>query len=166
MLALLLLAALQTAPAASIPAAPSDPLAPLSAYNGSWTIISPHTLAGPGKPDILVNHCTHHIAFFTCEQVVNGKPLALMVFVPTDKPNQFHTQPIFPNGQAVGRGDLTLDGPHWTFSSKDVEPGKTTWYRTENFFKGPNAIHFDQYESADGTTWTKTSEGDETRNPS
>ena len=166
MLALLLLAALQTAPTPSTPAVQQDPLAPLSAYNGSWTIVSPHTLAGPGKPDILVNHCLHQTAFFTCEQVVNGKPLALMVFVSSGEPHKFHTQPIFPNGQAVGRGDLLLDGSHWTFSSKDVEPAKTTWYRTENFFKGPNAIHFEQYESPDGSNWTKTSEGDETRNPS
>ena len=161
MLALLLLAALQATPK---PAAP-DPLAPLTVYNGSWTIRALHTMAGEGKSDQLVNHCTRTVAYYTCEQVVNGKPMALLVFVPGDGPGKFHSQPILPNGYSTGRGDLTIDGDHWTFLGSDTKPSKTTLFRTENYFRGPNNIHFEQYESTDDAkTWTKTNEGDETRN--
>ena len=91
-----------------------------------------------------------------------------MVFVPTDQPNQFHTQPHLSSTARPSAAATSPSTPSLDLLHKDVEPGKTTWYRTENFFKGPNAIHFDQYESSDGTNWTKTTpEGDELlRNPS
>lgn len=92
--------------------------APLKVYEGSWKITSSHTMAGEGKPDTLVNHCTEGTAFFACEQIVNGKSMALVVFTATEDPSKFHSQPVLPNGQATGRGDLTIAGSHWTFLGK------------------------------------------------
>jgi len=54
--------------------------APIKVYEGTWTVVSAHTMAGEGKPDTIVNHCNEGTAFYTCEQVVNGKSLALIVF--------------------------------------------------------------------------------------
>jgi hypothetical protein len=138
--------------------------APLKVYEGTWTVVSAHTMAGEGRPDTIVNHCSEGTAFYTCEQVVNGKSLALLVFTATDDPTKFHSQPVLPSGQMVGRGDLTIVGDHWTFlgSGKD-DAGKETFYRTENFFTGRDKIHFEQYESADNKTWVKKNEGDEVR---
>jgi hypothetical protein len=140
--------------------------APLKVYEGSWKISAAHTMAGEGKPDTLVNHCTEGMAYFACEQVVNGKSLALIVFTATDDPSKFHSQPVLPNGQSTGRGDLTIAGDHWSFlgNGKD-DSGKETFYRTENFFTGRGKIHFEQYESADNKTWVKKNEGDEVRLP-
>ncbi len=152
----------------SAPAAPT--FSDLSVYNGAWTINAAHTMAGPGKPDELVNHCTQNTAYYSCEQVVNGKPAALIVFVPAEAPLSYHTQPVLPSGNSAGRGDLTIAGDHWTFSGQSTEGEKTTWYRTENVFAGKDKIHFEQFESTDNkTTWKMTNSGDEVRlngNPS
>ena len=143
----------------------TSPLAAIAVYNGAWTVNSPHTMAGPGKPDHLVNHCALTGSFYACEQVVNGKTMALILFVAADQPGHFYTQPILPDGHAVGRGDLTIaheaKGDHWTFTSKDAEANRTTWYRTENYFPGPGKIHFEQFESIDGTNWVEKNSGDE-----
>ncbi len=137
---------------------------PLKVYDGTWTIAAQHTMAGDGKPDMLTNHCTEGAAFYSCEQVVNGKAIALIVFTATDDATKFHSQPVLPDGRAVGRGDLTIAGDHWTFlgSGKD-DGGKETFYRTENFFTGRDKIHFEQYESIDNKTWVKKNAGDEVR---
>ena len=129
-------------------AAAGAAFAPIKVYEGTWTLVAAHTMAGEGRPDTIVNHCTEGTAFYACEQVVNGKSLALLVFTATDDPTKFHSQPIFPSGLAAGRGDLTIVGDHWTFlgSGKD-DSGKQTFYRTENVFAGRDKIHFEQYES-------------------
>ena len=138
--------------------------APIKVYEGTWTVVSAHTMAGQGRPDTIVNHCNEGTAFYTCEQVVNGKSLALIVYTATEDPTKFHSQPVLPDGQAVGRGDLTILGDHWTFlgSGKDAA-GKETFYRTENLFTGRDKIHFEQYESSDNKSWVKKNEGDEVR---
>ena len=142
----------------------STVFAPITLYQGQWTVTSPHTMAGEGKPDTLVNHCTEGAAFYSCEQVVNGKPMALIVFTAADQPGHFYSQAIMTNGRASGRGDLTIAGDHWTYAGSGTDnAGKQTFYRTENFFTGANKIHFEQYESGDGKTWTKKNEGDEVR---
>ncbi len=70
----------------------------VAVYNGAWTITATKTMAGPGKADSLVNHCNQGLAYYACEQVVNGKSLALIVFVPAEAPLTYHTQPVLPNG--------------------------------------------------------------------
>ena len=142
-------------------AAASAAFAPIRVYEGTWTLVAAHTMAGEGKPDTIVNHCSEGTAFYTCEQVVNGKSLVLLVFTATDDPTKFHTQPVLPDGKAVGRGDLTIVGTHWTYSSS--EEGNHVLYRTENLFTGRDKIHFEQYESGDGKNWVKKNEGDEVR---
>lgn len=141
----------------------AEPFSALTVYDGGWTVTGAKTMAGPGKADALMNHCSRTEAYYACEQVVNGKPMALMVFTATEDANKFHTQIVLPNGYSTGRGDLTLAGDHWTFLGKDVEGDKTTYFKTENIIKDHDHIHFDQFESADGTTWVKKNEGDEVR---
>ena len=142
-----------------------NPLAVLTRYTGAWTMTSPQSLAGAGKDDHVVNHCLLAEAYYACEQVVNGKPMALIVFTPAGAPGTFHTQTVLPSGYAAGRGDLTVAGEHWTFLGRAVsDDGKTaTWFRTENTFTGPDHIHFEPFQSNDGTTWKQTNAGDEQR---
>jgi hypothetical protein len=137
---------------------------PMRVYEGPWTVVSAHTMAGEGKPDTIVNHCNEGTAFYTCEQIVNGKSLALIVYTATDDPTKFHTQPVFPSGQAAGRGDLTIAEDHWTFLGSGTDDGgKQVFYRTENYFTGRDKIHFEQYESGDNKIWVKKNSGDEVR---
>ena len=137
------------------------PYQPLMLYNGTWRVTPLHA----AKPDILVNHCERTGKFYSCEQTVNGKTAALVVFVPAELPGHYYSQAILPDGHATGRGDLQITGNRWVYSSKDVEGPKTTYYRTINVFTGKDRIHFDSQTSLDGTQWKTTQSGDEQRMP-
>ena len=63
----------------------------------------------------------------------------------------------------TGRGELRIDGDHWTYSSKTEQDGKTVYHRTTNVFSGKNRIHFEQAESTDGQSWSVTGSGEEVR---
>jgi hypothetical protein len=157
MLSTLVVLSLQVAVQGSV----TQPLAILNVLNGGWSV----TPTAATKPDQLVNHCSMSDAFYTCEQVVNGNAVALIVFTATDVPGAFHTKIVLPTGYSIDRGDLKIDGDHWTWSGKSTsDDGKTTTYsRTENYFTGKDKIRFERYESTDGTTWVKKGGGDEVR---
>jgi len=163
MVPLLLFALIQNPPA-------PDPFAPLAIYNGAWTIHAEHSWTDtppntpPGTPDHLISKCQHFTQYFACEQTVNGKTLSLIVYTAGTSPGKLHTRFIVPEGQAGGRGDLTLDGNHWTYLDKPPAQLKGNWSRTENFILDHDHIRFEEYESSDeGKTWTKTNSGTEDR---
>jgi hypothetical protein len=170
MLSLLLFALIQN-PSAAQP--PPDPFTPLAVYNGTWTVQAEHPWSGaapgtPGNPtlDHLVSRCQRFTLYFACEQTVNGKTQALLVYTVGSSPGKFHCRFISPDGLAGGRGDLTLDGNHWTYLDKPPPTLKGNWSRVENFILDHDHIRFEEYESADeGKTWTKTNSGTEERAP-
>ena len=140
----------------------ADPYAALRLYHGTWRV-SPKDLAPGAKPDELIDECAQAGRYFVCQQTVNGKTGALLVFVPGEKDGQFYTNNINPAGFAGGRGELEITGDRWTYSSKREQDGKTTHYRTINLFTGRDRIHYELAESADGEHWTVTRSGDEVR---
>jgi len=173
MLHLLLIALLQN-PSAAQPA--PDPFVSLMVYSGSWTVKTEHPWSGsaPGTPDHLVSKCQHFTQYLACEQTVNGKTLSpffqsLLVYTAGTSPGNLHTRFIVPDGQAGARGDLTLDGNHWTYLDKPPAglphcESRSNWSRTENFLLDRDHIRFEEFESSDeGKTWTKTNSGTEER---
>ena len=148
--------------AGQTPANPADAYAPLRLYDGAWTVTM-HDESGKTHTDSLFNTCHFFGLYFACQQTVNGKVGALVVFLPAGTPGQYHTQNVLPEGWASGRGDLTIEGNHWTYLGKDEENGKTTWYRTTNEFTGNDRIHFESAQSDDNKTWRVTGSGDEVR---
>src|SRR5450432_1346662 len=82
--------------------------APLSVYDGAWTV----TVDG-GTADSLVNRCNTGTAFYTCEQVVNGKPVALLIFTAAKEEGKFDVDNVLPNGHASSDTDLIIDGNRW-----------------------------------------------------
>jgi hypothetical protein len=128
-------------------------------YQGSWSATDSKSA---GKKTI-VNECHRLGRFYACEQTVDGKPSSLILFLPTETAGHYYTQAISPELKAYGRGDLQIESEHWTYSSKDEENGKTTYYRTTKQFHGPDRIHFEIAESADNKTWNTTLAGDEAR---
>ncbi len=135
--------------------------APLWQYNGTWQV----TKSGSGatKPDVLLNQCALVGKYFTCQQSVNGAVSALLVFVPTSAPGQFHTQSVMPDGRGAGLGLLKIEGDKWTYLSNWNQGGKTTFYKTTNVFTGKTHIHFEQQESDNNKDWKTTGSGDEIR---
>ncbi len=163
MLLLLLLALIQNSSGAQT--AP-DPFLPLTIYNGTWTVQAEHPWSGSalGTPDHLVSRCLRFTQYFACEQTINGKTQSLIVYTVSSSPGKLHTRFIEPDGIAGGRGDLTLDGNHWTYLDKPPLQLKGNWSRVENFILDHDHIRFEEYESSDeGKSWTKTNFGTEER---
>lgn len=135
---------------------------PLWLYQGSWSATS-H--AGDSKPEAhtVVNDCAMVGRFFACQQTVDGKAGAMLVFSPAATAGDYYTQAVLPDGHAIGRGELHIEGDRWTYSGKSEEGGKTSYSRTTNLFSGKDRIHFEIATSPDGQTWTTTLAGDEVR---
>ena len=136
--------------------AADDPYASLRLYDGTWESRG----ADPQKVDRLTDRCADVGNYFVCQQTVNGKTAALLVFVPAGDAGHFYVQNILPYGHASGRGELRIDGDRWTFSSSREESGKKTFYRTVNVFTGTDRIHSDSAVSTDGEHWTVTRTGE------
>lgn len=141
----------------------TDPnYAALAVYEGTWQVSRANRPPG-SKPEVLANQCALIGIYFVCQQTVNGKAGSLLVFIPTGQPGRYYTQTIMPEGRATGRDDLEIAGDRWTYSSKRLNQGTTTYYRTTNVFQGKNKIHFEQAESTNGKEWSVKNSGDEVR---
>jgi hypothetical protein len=137
----------------------ADPYAPLKLYQGTWKATSP----GSATPTTIHNDCARIGRFFGCQQTIDGKPGALLLFLPTSQPGHYYSQAVTAEAFATGRGDLLIEGDRWTYSSKSKQDGKETFYRTINQFQGSTRIHFEQAESPDGEHWETKASGDEQR---
>ena len=143
----------------------SGSLQALTVYDGSWTVSPRPALGETAKVDHLTNHCHMTDAFYTCEQVVNGKPAALLVFTAGSVPGSYHSTVVLPDGSPGGRpGELTIAGDHWTFLNKD-ENGKPT-FRVENVIRDHDHIHYEQYKTTAQGGWELVGQGDEVRSSS
>ncbi len=142
-----------------------DPYAPLKLYDGSWEV---KVSLPAAKTDHLVNHCAQTGLFYACEQVLNGKTSALIIFLPTgidsSGAEQYRTQPLLASGAPGGDwGNLTISGDNWTYTWDSEEAKKIVHWRVKNHFTGKDRIHFEVQSSEDGTTWKLQSAGDEER---
>lgn len=156
---------------AAAPAKPgnlaADPYAPLRLYDGKWDVIP----AGSEKSAQAVhveNHCAKAGEFFTCNQVVNGKSGALVVFLPLHPLENggyaYHNQALSVDGGGSGGwGNLEIAGERWVYSNEETDNGKKIYHRILNVFSGTGKIHFEVQQSEDGVKWTTTMSGDEAR---
>ena len=135
-------------------------LRPLQVLQGRWKV----TRAGASGPDDLVNDCSTVGRYFVCQQTVNGAAGALLIISSVGEQGKYFTQNVLPEGRATGRDDLDIAGEKWTWSSRRLEAGHGTLYRTINQFTGRDRIHFEQQESTDnGGQWVTKASGDEVR---
>lgn len=145
--------------------ADSDPYAALKLYDGSWEV----KIGGPEKKtDQLENHCARTGLFFSCEQIVNGKSSALVVFLPMSKTpsgaQEYRTQALLADASKAGEwGRLVIDGDTWVYSWEGGDEKKSVHFRNTNHFTGTDRIHFEVQNSEDGTSWKTQMSGDEER---
>ncbi len=145
-------------------AAAADPYAPLTLYDGAWTAV-----ASGGEVTPLENHCARTGRFFACEQVVRGKTMALVVFLPagsSELGQSYLTQALTTGGERPGPWHrLLIEGDRWTYGDITPPGAKASRERTVNQFFGPNHIHYKVQTSRDGRAWVTTASGDERRSP-
>lgn len=141
----------------------SDPYAPLKLYDGSWEV----KLSAPEpKTDHIENHCAQTGLFYACEQNVNGKTGALVVFLPTGRATngaqEYRTQALLPDASPAGEwGHLVIDGDTWTYTWESGDSKSLVHWRNVNRFSGKEKIHFELQKSEDGTNWKTQMAGDE-----
>jgi hypothetical protein len=151
---------------ATNPSGSVNPFSSLALYNGTWKIRAEKPWGGgaKGSVDLLVSRCQPFTAYFACEQTVNGKTASLLVYTATEGSGKLHSRMITPDGLAGGRGDLTINGSHWTYLDKPPAGLEGNWSRVENEIIDRDHIHFEEYESSDrGLTWVKVNSGTEQR---
>jgi hypothetical protein len=141
-----------------------DPYAPLRLYNGKWQLVSDDQKA----PTNIENHCAQTGVFYSCEQIVDDKTAALVVFLPMAKTKtggeDYRTHVLTPDAKPSGGWhNLTIEGDKWLYTWDSTETGKKILWRNVNTFSGPDKIHFEIQSSADGTTWETQKQGDEQR---
>ena len=145
-------------------AAAHDPYRALKLYDGRWAM----TL-GDGHAIALTNRCSQLARAYVCEQLVDGKPVAMVIYVPAGSESgsaTFDTLAVPYGGAAPGPWNkLTIDGDHWEYRSSQTVAGHTSYARVVNDFDGPDHIRFVQQRSSDGTIWTTVASGDEQRVP-
>ncbi|MEP6881296.1 MAG: hypothetical protein ABI866_04845 [Dokdonella sp.] len=135
-------------------------------YHGSWSVRAAHPWSGAkiGAIDHLTSKCQLFTVYVACEQTVNDKPLAIIVYSLGAAPMQFYTRTVGPDGLAGARGGLTMDGHRWTYLDKPSAGMTGPWSRVENEIVNRDRILFKEYESSDnGKQWTLTNSGTEER---
>jgi hypothetical protein len=145
--------------------AASDPYEPLKLYDGAWDV---KMSSAAGKIDRLVNHCAKTGLFFSCEQELNGKSVALIVFLPTnpldDGTLSYHNLALTTDAsKPKDWGQLWIKGDTWTYSWAQKDGEKTVPWRNTNHFEGKDHIHFELQSMEDGLTWKTQLSGDEQR---
>jgi hypothetical protein len=153
--------------ASNTAALPSDPYAPLRLYDGKWDLV-PASSGKAAESVHLENYCAKVGEFFACDQIVNGKNTALVVFLPVGPLENggyaYRNQALWMERSGAGSwGNLEIVGDRWVYSSEETDNGKKIYHRTNNVFSGNDKIHFEVQRSDDGVKWTTTMSGDEAR---
>lgn len=152
-------------PAAAL-VAPATGLDAVGVYAGRWHsevrhLDTPYSKAGIEQAS-LRNDCWRARAFYACEQVVDGKPMALLVYL-HQTGGHYVTHVVPADGGAAHDGILLIEGNRWTFPWQFDDHGKTVHERVVNVFDGSDAIAFRQEYSLDGVHWKAMATGRETR---
>jgi hypothetical protein len=142
-----------------------DPYARLKLYEGSWQI----NISVPDKKsDHLVNRCARTGTFFSCEQELNGKTAALVIFLPLEHSGasalEYRTLAVLPDAAKPGDWNhLVIDGNTWTYSWTQKDGGSSVEMRNVNHFLDNDHIHFELQKRGDDGNWTTQLAGDESR---
>jgi hypothetical protein len=138
----------------STPAIAADPYDALKAMDGHWRVTT-----GSGRVEDVDNACSRTGLFFVCEETVQGKPTALVVFRPRDRQEgklAYRVQTLTAGGDRPGPWrDLVIDGTDWTISDAGSQGGRKT--RTVITHSGPDYMHVEVQAEGKNETWVPVS---------
>jgi hypothetical protein len=117
-----------------------DPYAPLRRHDGKWDL-----LAASGDKSAaqvhLANRCAQAGEFFVCNQLLNGKNMALTVFLPFHPLEHggyaYRNQVLWVDWENSGAwGDLEIVGNRWVYSNVETVKENKVFCRTINILTG------------------------------
>jgi hypothetical protein len=135
------------------------------AYEGTWKCETEHFKTAYSEPKkestTLRNDCWRSGGYFACDQFVDGKSVALIVFTYDAKEDVFHNYAVPVDGGEASSGKLLVKGNVWTFpwQATSKTNGQPIYFHVVNVFTTPDAIEYRQEFSSDQAHWTVMSKG-------
>jgi hypothetical protein len=132
-------------------------------YAGTWNaqltyVESAHSKAGTQSMTVR-NDCWRSDNFYVCNQIIDGKSRALIVFFYDPVAKRFGSYPISVGADAVHPASVLVDEKTITFPWDIEDRGKTVHMRIVNTFTTPDTLDFRQEYSDDGKTWIAMATG-------
>jgi hypothetical protein len=147
-----------------------DDIGKIGVYAGAWKsrIVHYRTTYTKARIENLAvrNDCWRSSSYYVCDQFVNGKSAAFIVYTYNASQRLYHLQVISKDGNPPVSGVLTIEGNTWTFPWQYEDKGKVVFIRIVNVFPNRDTIDFHEGFSFDKVHWTATADGVERRAPS
>ena len=136
-------------------------------YAGTWKmqmnyVESAHSKARAESMTV-ANDCWHSDFFYVCNQIIDGKSRALIVFFYDPVAKRYGSYPIAVGADTVHPATVVVDEKSITFPYDMQDNGKTVHMRIVNTFTTPDTLDFKQEYSEDGQKWVTIATGVEHR---
>ncbi|MDE2091588.1 MAG: hypothetical protein KGJ08_06800 [Gammaproteobacteria bacterium] len=141
----------------------------IAVYAGTWItetghFATPYSKVGKDSATIK-NDCWRSGDYYACNQYVNGKSRALLIYTYDAKDNTYTVYPVVAGKDDVQTSKLIIHGNIWTFPWDTKEKGKTTYFRVINVFTAPDTIEHREEYSLDRVHWYPMAQGYENKIP-
>lgn len=138
-----------------------------SRYAGTWKmqltyVESAHSKARTESMTVK-NDCWHSDNFYVCNQIIDDKSRALIVFFYDPVAKRFGSYPLAVGADTVHPANVLVDERSITFPYDMQDNGKTVHMRIVNKFTAADTLEFRQEYSDDGQKWVTMATGTEHR---
>jgi hypothetical protein len=136
-------------------------------YAGTWKmqinyVESEHSKARQESMTVK-NDCWRSDFFYVCNQIIDDKSRALIVFFYDPVAKRYGSYPIAVGADTVHPANVLVDEKSITFPYDMQDNGKSIHMRIVNTFTTPDTIDFKQEYSEDGQKWIAMATGVEHR---
>lgn len=141
----------------------------IAEYAGTWKTETGHfdTLFSKAGRDsaTIKNDCWRSGDYYACDQYLNGKSKALLIYTYDAKDDTYTVYPITAGEDDVQTGKLIIHGNVWTFPWETKEKGKIVYFRVTNIFTALDTIEYREEYSLDKAHWYPMAQGYERKLP-
>jgi len=136
-------------------------------YAGTWKMQLNYVESAHSKARVesmtVANDCWRSDFFYVCNQIIDGKSRALIVFFYDPVAKRYGSYPIAVGADTVHPATVVVDEKSITFPYDMQDNGKTVHMRIVNTFTTPDTLDFKQEYSEDGQKWVTMATGVEHR---